>query len=140
MEQRHARQEEEAKERERVEQEQRELEVLEMEVAEGLLMMNMPTSVATQTEVKTTVESYQQTETHTKSVQAQTEATGNLGLEPAGVQMSNAISAESLKENDDMTRFYTGFTQVVQVVTRCSDIFAAFTIYYSLTYKADPTR
>ena len=81
-------------------------------------MMNMPTSVATQTEVKTTVESYQQTETHTTSVQAQTEATGNLGLKPAGVQMSNAISAEFLKENDDITRFYTGLPKwslIVQI-------------------------
>ena len=90
-------------------------------------------SVATQTEV-TRVESYQQTETHARSVQAQTEVTGNLDLELAGVQMSNAISAECINENDDMTRFYTGLPQWSK------DIFAAFTIYYSLTYKADPTR
>ena len=107
-----------------------------MEVTEGLLMMNIPTSVATQIKI-TIVESYQQTETHARSVQAQTEATGNLDLEPAGVQMSNAISAESMKENDDMTRFYTGLPQwslIVQI------FFAAFTIYYSLTYMTDPTR
>ena len=86
MEKRLAHREEEARERERVEQEQRELEALEMEVAEGLLMMNIPTSVATQTERKTAVESYQQTEkTHTTSVSSQTEATGNMALEPARV-------------------------------------------------------
>ena len=63
MEQRHARQLREAEEREQVEQERRELEVLELEVAEGLLMMNMPTCVATQTEAKPTLDSCQQTET-----------------------------------------------------------------------------
>ena len=86
---------------------------------------------------------------HARSVQAQTKVTGNLDLGPAGVQMSNAISAESIKENDDLTRFYTGLPQwslIVQiyfipvyrsghslyryilyrftaVVTHCTDIF-----------------
>ena len=99
MEQRHARQQREAEEREQVEQERRELQVPE---PENLLM---PTCVTTRTEAKS-IDSCQQTETLVTSVQTQTEATGNIKVVPC--QRANAISAASLKENDAMTRFYTG--------------------------------
>ena len=129
MEQRRARQQKEAEDRERAEQEQREMELLEMEVAEGLLMMNIPTSVATQTEVKCTVNTSAQTETHTRSIETQTQTnrhadtqtqtnthvdtqTQTTGSQPSiaveRVPVSNALSAVHLKENDPMTRFYTG--------------------------------
>lgn len=108
-----------ADDRERAEQEQREMEVLEMEVAEGLLMMNIPTSVATQTEVKCTVNTSAQTETHTRSIETQTQTTRHVdtqtqttgsppSVEVERVPVSNALSAVHLKENDPMTRFYTG--------------------------------
>lgn len=84
-------------------------------------MMNKPISVATQTEVNTTVAS--QTETHTTSVQVQTDAGGNLGQEPAGVRVLNAISAESLKENDDMTKCHTSLPKWSLIV----EIFLLFT-------------
>ena len=100
---------EQAKEGERIEQEGRELE---MTATEGLLIMNKPTSVATQTEV-----------TQTKSVQAQTEP-------PSRSLMFYAISAANLKEND---KYYTGLPNYY------SNVFAAFTIYYS-HMKADHTR
>ena len=74
--------------------------------------MNKPTSVATQTEV-----------TQTKSVQAQTEP-------PSRSLMFYAISAANLKEND---KYYTGLPNYY------SNVFAAFTIYYS-HMKADHTR
>ena len=128
MERRHAHREEESQQRKRVEQEQQELEILQMEAAAGLLMMNLPTSVATQTEVKRTVDSYQQTKTNTRNVHALTEATEDPGNQPITPQ--TAISAESLHKNDDKTRFYTGLPKWSLVL----QIFSLVSPFISLSH------
>ena len=103
LEQRRARQQQQAEERVRAEQQEAELELLELECAQSLLMMNVPSSVSTQTEATTTADCYQQTELETSSVSIQTE-------------ISNAISATTLKGNDSQTKFYMGLPKWAHVL------------------------
>ena len=68
LERRKAQKEREEREKERAEQECLEMELLEQEAVQGLLAMNAPSSVATQTEAIETADSEQQTDTLTVAV------------------------------------------------------------------------
>lgn len=113
LERRKAQKEREEREKERAEQECLEMVLLEQEAVQGLLAMNAPLSVATQTEPMETADSEQQTDGLTMAVkETQTqlsEVTSTCTCMPARVPSNfNAINATSVAKDDGKTKFYTG--------------------------------
>ena len=112
LEKRKAQKEREEEEKEKAEQERLEMELLEQEAVQALLAMNVPSSVATQTEKIPTTDSCQQTDKRIMTVkETQTqdcEGTSTcMAAQSARVPL-NVISTRSLTNDDEKTKFYTG--------------------------------
>ena len=99
------------------------MELLEQEAVQGLLAMNAPSSVATQTEAIETADSEQQTDKLTMAVkETQTQGSKDTSICMAALSARvpfNAISATSLSKDDGRRNF----TQACRLLS-----------YYSLCY------
>ena len=88
------------------------MELLEQKAVQGLLVMNLPSSVATQTEKIPMTDSCQQTDKQIMTVK-ETQTQGSEGTSACMAAQSarvplNGISATSLANDDRKTKFYPG--------------------------------